>query len=134
MARRVYSVKTSSHQDVIKGAADRLKALFGDSEQAMYVYFDDDMKFCNERFAKLLGYRNPAEWAAVVEDIPRVFVADESVETAIKTFQATVGQGIATEVPITWRKKDGKTVKSRTVFVPFDHDGHRMALHFVRPA
>lgn len=121
------------HHDVLQGAKDRLEPLFEDSAQPMYVYFDDHLKFCNARFAKLLGYRDPAEWAAVVEDIPRVFVADDSVDTAIRTFQATVGEGIASEVPITWKKKGGKgTVRSRTIFVPFDHDGHRMALHFIQ--
>lgn len=121
------------HKDVLKGALDRLNGLFADSVQPMYVYLDDDQKACNERYAKLLGYRSPAEWAAVVDDIPRAFVADESVETVIRAFQAAVGDGVGQEVPVTWRKKDGKPVRSKTVFVPFDHEGHRMALHFVQP-
>lgn len=124
----------ANHHDVLKGALGRLQDLFADSQQALYVYMDDDLKACNERFAKLLGYRDPAEWAAVVDDIPRAFVADESVETVIRAFQSAVGDGIAQEVPVTWRRKDGKVVRSKAVFVPFDHEGHRMALHFVQPA
>ena len=121
------------HDDVLEAANRRLKPLYDGSQQAMYIFLDDRVKSCNARFAKLLGYRDPAEWAAVVEDIPRAFVADESVETVIRTFQATLGNGTAAEVPVTWRKKDGQTVRTKTVFVPFDQDGHRFALHFVQP-
>ncbi len=128
------TTQTDHHRQLLEGARTALQPLFDSSQQALYVYFDDHLKFCNRRYAQLLGYRDPAEWEAVVEDIPRAFVADESVETAIRTFQATVGAGTAAEVPITWRKKGGKgVVRSRTIFVPFDHEGHRMALHFVQP-
>lgn len=133
MARNSPSTAVDPHQQVLDAAVRRLQPLFESSQQPMYVYFDDHLKACNQRFAALLGYKDPAAWAAVVEDIPRAFVADESVEATIRAFQAAVGDGVAAEVPVTWRRKDGKAVRSRTVFVPFDEGGHRMALHFVHP-
>lgn len=122
-----------SHDDLFDDVMDRLHDLFEDSEQGMYVFLDDELKACNARFAKMLGYSDPDEWAAL-GDVPRSFVADDSIETVIRTFQATLEKGMATEVAVTWRSKAGKPVKTRTIFVPFDHDGHRAALHFVRPA
>lgn len=122
------------HAGLFDGALERLQDLFADSEQAMYVFLSDDLKACNERFAKLLGYRSPAEWAAIADDIPRAFVMDDSIEDVIEAFQAALHEGRAQVVPVAWRRKDGKGVKSKTLFVPFDHEGHRMALHFVDPA
>ena len=122
------------HSHLFEDALERLQHLFEDSAQAMYVFMDDENKACNERFAKLLGYKDAAAWAKVVDDIPRAFVADDSIETVIGAFQAALGDGVAQCVPVTWRKKDGKGVKTDAIFVPFDHEGHRMCLHFVDPA
>lgn len=120
-----------SHDELFQDALDRLEGLFADSQQPMYVFLDDELKACNEGFAKLLGYKSPAEWAKVVDDIPRAFVADESIRTVIDSFQAALQEGKAQKVPVAWRKKDGKSVRTNTIFVPFDHDGHRMCLHFI---
>ena len=120
------------HHDLFDGALDQLQALFEDSEQAMYVFFDDEMKACNARFAKLLGYKGQDEWAAL-GNVPHSFVAEDSVEAVIEAFQAALA-GSASDIAVNWRSKAGKPVKTRTMFVPYDFDGHRMALHFVRPA
>ena len=122
---------TNHRSDVFKGALDRIEGLFADSAQAMYVFLDDELKACNERFAKLLGYKSAGDWAKVVDDIPRAFVMDDSIDTVIGAFQAALNDGVAQCVPVTWRRKDGKGVKTDAIFVPFDHDGHRMCLHFV---
>lgn len=122
------------HGGLFDDALDRLQDLFADSAQPMYVFMSDDLKACNERFSKLLGYKSPAEWAAVVDDIPRAFVMDDSIEAVIEAFQSTLENGVAQVVPVAWRRKDGKAVKTKTIFAPFDHEGHRMALHFVDPA
>ena len=122
-----------SHDDLFASALDRLHDLFAESEQPMYVFLDDHMKACNPRFAKLLGYKDPSEFTAL-GNVPASFVADDSIDTVIQAFQDAVGKGVASDVAVSWRSKAGKPVKTRTIFVPFDHEGHRMALHFVRPA
>jgi PAS domain-containing protein len=122
------------HADIVTRATHQVQGLYDASPQAMYIYMDDEHKSCSKSFAALLGYKSPAEWQAIVDDIPAAFVADKSIDDVIGAFQACVRDGVAGTFDITWRRKDGKTVPSRTTFVPMEVDGHRMALHFIEPA
>lgn len=112
-------------------ATQQLRSLFEESGQAIYVYLDDHNKSCNKRFAQLLGYATPEAWAAVHTSFPTAFVAPGSQELLVETYQAAVNDGVAATVPITWKRKDGKTVETEVILVPFDVDGTRLALHFV---
>lgn len=108
-----------------------LEALAATSSQAMYVFLDDRNKWCNQRFATMLGYASPAEWAAVADSFTRAFVEPKSQGTLVSTYQAAMEQGTARQIPVTWRRKDGKAVPSQAILVPVERAGHRMALHFV---
>ena len=112
-------------------ATQQLRTLFEESGQAMYLYLDDHNKACNQRFAQLLGYATPEAWAAVHTSFPTAFVAPGSQEDLIDTYQAAMNDGVAANVPVTWRRKDGKTVDSDVILVPVDIDGTRFALHFI---
>ncbi len=108
-----------------------LQGLGDTSSQAMYVYLDDRTKWCNDRFAKLLGYATAAEWTAIEDSFTRAFVDPKSQATLVSAYQNAVEQGAARQIPVTWRRKDGKTAKTQVILVPVEREGHRMALHFV---
>lgn len=110
------------------------QTLFNESGQAMYLYLDDHNKACNGRFAKLLGYSSPETWAAVHTSFPQAFVAPESQESLVDTYQAAINDGVAARIPVTWKRKDGKTVDTNVILVPIDVEGHRVALHFIDEA
>jgi hypothetical protein len=122
-----------SHAPVLAAAVRQMQNLFATSQQAMYVYLDDANKACNARFADLLGYSDPAAWAAVKQPFPSAFVAPESQEDLVGTFQDAMEHGAGGVTPVMWKRKDGKTVESDVILVPFEVEGHRLALHFVEP-
>ncbi|MEK6985056.1 MAG: hypothetical protein AABX89_01565 [Candidatus Thermoplasmatota archaeon] len=121
------------HAPVLAASNKLLQNLFATSEQAMYVYVDDANKACNELFAELLGYASPAAWAAVKTPFPSTFVAKESQDDLIGTYQDAMEHGAGGVTAIIWKRKDGKTVETDVILVPLEIEGHRVALHFVQP-
>ena len=66
------------HEELIKGHPQRTKTDFGDeSPQAIYIYLDDTHKVCNKKFADLLGYSSPAEWAKMEAPLSDVVEKDQ---------------------------------------------------------
>ena len=55
-------------------------------------------------------------------------------EDLVDAYQNAMANGVASQVAVTWKRKDGKTVATQVILVPFDVDGERLALHFVRKA
>jgi len=49
------------HEKVVMGLAEQMKKVLEGSEQAVYIYLDDNHKICTSTFAQLLGYGTPAE-------------------------------------------------------------------------
>ncbi|MFA5943455.1 MAG: PAS domain-containing protein [Candidatus Thermoplasmatota archaeon] len=115
----------------IRRATEQLRNLFEESSQALYLFQDDHNKSCNKRFAQLLGYATPEAWAAVHTSFPAAFVAPDSQEALISTYQSAMNKGVAASLPITWKRKDGKTVDTDVILVPIEVDGERLALHFI---
>lgn len=132
MATNEPMLKTTS--PALARATDLCKTLFNESSQSMYLYLDDHSKACNGRFAQLLGYGTPEAWAAVHTSFPQAFVAPASQERLVDAYQAAVNNGTAGKVPVTWKRKDGKTVDTNVILVPIDVEGQRFALHFIDPA
>ncbi|HUR24649.1 MAG TPA: PAS domain-containing protein [Candidatus Thermoplasmatota archaeon] len=116
----------------LANATQQLRALFEESGQAIYLFLDDHNKVCNKRFAQMLGYASPEAWAAVHTSFPTAFVAPQSQGSLVETYQAAINDGVAANVSITWKRKDGKTVDTDVILVPIDVEGARLALHFVK--
>ena len=110
---------------------DAQRVLFDRSAQAIYAYLDDVHKACNEKFATLLGYQSPEEWAGVRGSFPALFVARRSQEALVSTYQNAMENLIASSIEIEWKQKDGGTVTTNVVLVPIIFQGHLFALHFV---
>lgn len=118
-------------ENILKGIFNQLKGIFNSSEQAMYIYLDDEQKVCNEKFASMLNYKSSKEWASVKENFPTAFVAEKNQPTLINAFQNAMEKGRGSSIEVEWKKKSGDSVKTEVILVPIEYNGHRMALHFI---
>jgi len=126
------SHESSKHlREIIDGARKELSRIFENSEQSVYIYLDDLHKVCNSKFASLLGYSSPEEWAMVKENFPDAFVVKESQRVLIEAYQNAMQRFVGSTNQVIWKTKSGKPVKTTTILVPIVYEGHEMALHFI---
>ena len=123
--------KAHSHEELIKGVYEQQKDVFEGSKQAIYVYYDDNHKICNQRFASLLGYKSVEEWSAVNEPFPQAFVKDESQEVLVSAYRNAMEDKIGSDIEVSWKKKTGESIKTRVIMVPISYMGELVALHFI---
>lgn len=119
------------HDQLVGGLYRQLKAIFEESKQGVYLYLDDNHKVCNQRFASLLGYDSPQEWAKVTESVLDTFVAEKSQETLASAFQNAMERALASANTIVWKKRNAGEVQTTVIIVPVMYEEHQMALHFV---
>lgn len=119
------------HGNLIEEISKEYKEILENSDQAVYIYLDDEHKVCNEKFASLLGYESPEKWAEVKENFPSAFVAEESQETLVNTYIDAMEKYTAAKIKVSWKKKTGDVVETEVILVPVSHSGHTFALHFV---
>jgi len=129
--RRQFMDKHQHHEELINGLYEQLKPVLDNSQQAIYVYLDDIHKICNNKFATLLGYSSPEEWAKVTGSFPDVFVDQQSQEVLVSTYQKVMEQIIGSEIEVTWKTKSGDRVNTNLILVPIAYNGHLFALHFI---
>jgi len=120
-----------SHDDLFQGLAAELQPLLDSSEQGIYLYLDDELKICNERFSSLLGYASPEDWAGTSGSFPSLFVDEGSQDKLIGAYQKAMQKMVASVGEIRWKKKSGDTVDTTVMLVPISYQGHLFALHFV---
>ena len=123
--------KAHPHEELIKGVYEQQKDVFEGSKQAIYVYYDDNHKICNQRFASLLGYKSVEEWSAVNEPFPQAFVKDESQEVLVSAYRNAMEDKIGSDIEVSWKKKTGESIKTRVIMVPISYMGELVALHFI---
>ena len=121
----------SHHESLIQSITKEYHDILANSEQSIYIYLDDMHKVCNKKFATLLGYQSEDEWAKINQSFPDAFVAEESQETLISSFQNALSKNIGSTNTIVWKKKDGSTISTKVILVPIHHNGHLFALHFI---
>jgi PAS domain-containing protein len=119
-----------NHEELIAGISKQMKSILDSSQQAVYIYLDDIHKVCNGKFASLLGYRSPEEWAKD-ENLLEATVERSSQETLVKAYNQAMEKFIPSNIKVTWKKKSGGTVMTSVVLVPIAYDNHIFALHFV---
>ena len=123
--------KAHPHEELIKGIYEQLKEVFEESKQAIYIYYDDTHKICNQRFASLLGYKSVEELLAVNKPFIEAFVKDESQEILVSTYRNAMENKIGSDIEILWKKKTGESIKTRVIMVPISYMGELFALHFI---
>ncbi len=119
------------HEELIEDLMKEYGELLESSAQAIYIYLDDSYKVCNEKFAKLLGYKTPEDWAKTEEGFTQAFVSEKSQSLLVNSYSEAMELGKGANIEITWKKKDGKEVETEVILVPIVHSGHLFALHFV---
>jgi hypothetical protein len=124
---------THDHADFIKGFYEEQQEIFDVSSQGMYAFLDDHSRVCNSKFATMLGYASPEEWASVDTkgSFPDAFVAEKSQQKLVEAFQNVMENSVSATFSVSWKKKSGGTVDTTVVLVPIQYQGHTIALHFV---
>ena len=118
------------HEELIAGISKQMKTILESSQQAVYIYLDDIHKVCNGKYATLLGYRSPEEWAKE-QDPLEATVERSSQEILANAYKQAMEKFIPSNIKVTWKKKSGGTVVTSVVLVPIAYDDHIFALHFV---
>jgi hypothetical protein len=117
------------HEELVKGLYTQMKPVMDKSEQPI-IYLDDDHKACNNRFATLLGYKSPEDWA-VNGGFLDIFVAEKSRGTLSTAYWNAMQKMVASSVQLTLMKKGGGTVETTMILVPLFFEGHLFSVHFV---
>ena len=117
------------HEELVKGITEQMKPVLEKSEQAIYIYLDDNHKVCNKKFADLLGYKSPKEWADA--EAPLSDVVEEDQQSVINAYMNASEKMVASAIEVRVKNvKTGKIVKTRMIIAPVGHAGHVFTAHF----
>lgn len=119
------------HQELLKGVTVQYKEILDSSQQAVYIWLHDECMVCNSKFASLLGYSSASEFSQVKGDFLDMFVAEPSQATLAKAYNDAMTKKISSTFSLTWKKKNGNTVRSSVNLVPIVFGDHLFALHFI---
>ena len=118
------------HEELVNGLYEQMKPILDKSEQPIFIYLDDNHKACNSKFATMLGFKSPQEWAEK-QGFLEVYVTEKSRETLSSAYWKAMEKMVASTIPMTWMKKDGVTIESMMILVPMFFEGHMFSVHFV---
>jgi hypothetical protein len=118
------------HEELVKGLYDQMKPVLDKSEQPIFIYLDDNHKACNNKFAAMLGYKSPQEWAEIGGFLD-VFVVEKSRETLSTAYWNAMNKMVASTIQLTLMNKGGGTLETTMVLVPIFFSGHLFSVHFV---
>lgn len=119
------------HEQLIVGVTEQYWDILNNSKQAVYIYFDDNHKVCNEKLSTLLGYSSPEQWAQASGPFPQVFVDKDSQERLASAYANAMENAVGSVINVVWRKKNNQIINSRVILVPISFQNHLFALHFV---
>jgi hypothetical protein len=117
------------HEELVKGITEQMKPVLEKSEQAIYIYLDDTHKVCNKKFADLLGYKSPKEWADA--EAPLSDVVEEDQQSVIIAYMDASEKMVASANEVRVKNvKTGTIVKTKMIVAPVGHAGHVFTAHF----
>ena len=119
------------HQELIKGIEDQYKEILDSSQQAIYIWLDEECMVCNSKFADLLGYASATELSQTRGTFLENFVAEPSRAVLADAYNDAMSKKISSTFSLSWKKKSGGTVPSRVTLVPVAFGDHLFALHFI---
>jgi hypothetical protein len=118
------------HEELIKGVFQEQKLILNKSSQAIYIYLDDNHKVCNKKFADLLGYKSPSEWAKM--DAPLADVVEKDQQLVIDAYGKASEKLIASKLEIRFKNvKTDNIIKAGLIMVPIMFSGHVFVMHFL---
>ncbi len=122
--------KNLHHEELVSGLSEQLNQILDKSDQAVYIYLDDEHKNCNKKYADLLGYKSVKEWVEI--DAPLADVVEEDQEKVITAYMNAMEKLIASQVEVTMKNvKTGKLIKTKMILVPIAFKGHLFSLQFI---
>jgi PAS domain-containing protein len=116
------------HEALVMGLRDQFSQILRESPQAIFIYLDDNHKVCNQRFAAMLGYRSPEEWADM--KTPVTDTTEDTRENLIGAVMGALQEMIASSVRVSWRTIGGGMVTTDCITVPGFIGGQPYAMHF----
>jgi hypothetical protein len=117
------------HEELVKGITEQMKPVLEKSEQAIFIYLDDAHKVCNKKYADLLGYKSPAEWAKV--EAPLSDVVEEDQQSVINAYMNASEKMLSSAIEVRMKANNtGKIVKTRMIIAPVGHAGHVFTANF----
>ncbi len=117
------------HEHLIKEIAELFKPVLSKSPQAIYIYLDDEHKICNQKFAKMLGYKSPQEWVANLYPVSDVEKKDQP--KVIKAYMGASRKFKSSSLEATFVKKDGHKIKTSVIMTPITYRGEVFVIHFI---
>jgi hypothetical protein len=118
------------HEELIKGVFKEQKLILNKSPQAIYIYLDDEHKVCNKKFADLLGYKSPSEWAKM--DAPLADVVEKDQQKVIDAYTKASEELTAGKLEISFKNvKTEKLIKTNLIMAPIIFSGHVFVIHFL---
>jgi hypothetical protein len=118
------------HEELVQGLYDQMKPVLDKSEQPMFIYLDDNHKACNGKFAALLGFKSPQDWAQIMGFL-EPHVAEKSRETLMTAYWDAMNRLNASTIQLTLTRRGGGTVDTTMILVPMFFQGHMFSVHFV---
>lgn len=118
------------HKELVKGFHEQLKQIFDSSEQAIYLYLDDNHKVCNKRFSQMHGYGSPEEWAKI-ENPLEAGVDKTSQDAVVSAYRNAMEKLVGSKIDVKLKNKAGETFDASIIMVPVAYQGHIFALHFI---
>lgn len=119
------------HRELIKGIAVQYQDILESSQQAVYIWLDEESMVCNGKFASLLGYPSASDLSNTKGNFLETFVAGPSQDILANAYNDAMSKKVSSTFPLTWKKKNGDTVKSTVNLVPIVYGDHLFALHFI---
>ena len=117
------------NEELVKGISEQMKPVLEKSGQAIYIYLDDNHKVCNKKFADLLGYKSPKEWADA--EAPLSDVVEEDQQGVIDAYMNASEKMVASAIELRFKNiRAGTIVKTRMIIAPVGHAGHVFTAHF----
>ena len=120
----------SHHEDLVNRFHGQLKQIFDDSPQAIYLYLDDNHKVCNKKFASLLGYGSPDDWAKIENPLEEN-VAKESQDAVVSAYFNASEKMIASQMDVKMKTTSGSVLEASVIVVPVAYQNHMFALYFI---
>jgi hypothetical protein len=124
------SSEQAHHEDLVNGFHSQLKQIFDESEQAIYLYLDDNHKVCNKKFASLLGYGSPEEWGKIKNPLGENVDKSSQDDVASAYFDATEKM-VGSQMDVKLKTTSGSIFDASVIVVPVAYMNHMFALYFI---
>ncbi len=115
-------------QELIESLSKQLRTILDESAQAMVIYLDDSHKVCNQKFADMLGYRSPEDWA--IMPTPVTDSTEDTRDALITAVMYALQKKASSAVRVAWKTKYDGEVNTTCVSVPGAFQGQTYAMLF----